>query len=95
MHNSGRRDTRTITGKEKKTLTDSKKFKEVIERNGKKFWEVSAGLGMSPQSLYNKLGNTTVFTQTEMKRFRDLFPDVTDDEFNQIFFAVSVTAHAN
>lgn len=75
-------------------MTDSKKFKKVYERNGKKFWEVSAGLGMSPQSLYNKLGNTSEFTQTELTRFREMFPDVTDDEFKEIFFAVEITAQA-
>jgi len=73
-------------------LTDREKFKAVIDRNGKKFYEVSAGLGMSPQSLYNKLGNTTDFTQTELNRFRALFPDVNDKEFKEIFFADKITA---
>ena len=50
---------------------------------------------MSPQSLYNKIGNATEFTQSELAKFREMFPDVTDDEFNEIFFAVNVTADAN
>lgn len=73
-------------------MTDSLKFKAVVARNGVKMWQVSAGLGISPQALYNKLGNTTQFTQAELKRFRDMFPDVTDEEFKEIFFADKITA---
>ena len=47
-------------------MTDYQKFQAVIKRNNKRFWEVSAGLGMSPQSLYNKIGNATEFTQSEL-----------------------------
>ena len=73
-------------------MTDCEKFKAVINRNKVKFWEVAAQLGMSPQSLYNKLGNATQFTQGEMAKFRTIFPDVTDAEFNAIFFASELTA---
>lgn len=76
-------------------MTDSTKFREVTKRNGKKFWEVSAGLEMSPQTLYNKIGNACEFTQTEMTRFREMFPDVTDEEFKQIFFADKLAAGVN
>jgi len=76
-------------------MTDSTKFREVTKRNGKKFWEVAAGLEMSPQSLYNKLGNTCEFTQTEMRKFREIFPDVDDAEFKAIFFAEQFSADVN
>lgn len=76
-------------------MTDSTKFREVTKRNGKKFWEVAAGLKMSPQSLYNKLGNACEFTQAEMAGFREMFPDVDDQEFKAIFFADKVAAPAN
>lgn len=75
-------------------MTDSLKFKAVVARNGVKMWQVSAGLGISPQALYNKLGNVYPFTQAELKRFRDMFPDVTDEEFKEIFFADEITAQA-
>lgn len=75
-------------------MTDNLKFRAVVARNGVKMWQVSAGLGISPQALYNKLGNTNQFTQAELKRFRDMFPDVTDDEFKEIFFANKITAQA-
>lgn len=75
-------------------MTDNLKFRAVVARNGVKMWQVSAGLGISPQALYNKLGNTHQFTQAELKRFRDMFPDVTDDEFKEIFFADKITAQA-
>lgn len=76
-------------------MTDSNKFRAVIVRNGLKFWQVSSMLGISPQSLYNKIGNATQFTQSELAKFREIFPDVTDDEFYQIFFAEKITAEAN
>ena len=82
-----------ITGKEKdKRMTDRNKFTEVIKSHGTKVYEVAFLMGMSPQSLQNKLGNAYPFTQIEMSRFRDIFPDVTDEDFKQIFFAVDVTA---
>lgn len=76
-------------------MTDRNKFTEVVRDHGAKMYEVACLMGMSPQSLQNKLGNTYPFTQTEMSKFRDLFPDVTDDDFKQIFFAVDVTADVN
>lgn len=68
-------------------MTDRTKFMEVVKASGKKIYEVAAVMGMSPQSLYNKLGNTTEFTQVELARFRDMFPDVDTKTFEQIFFA--------
>lgn len=47
-------------------MTDALKFRAVVARNGVKMWQVSAGLGISPQALYNKLGNKTPFTQIEL-----------------------------
>lgn len=68
-------------------MTDRLKFDEVVNRHGMKRYEVAAALGMSPQSLTNKLGNATQFTAREMANFKNLFPDVTDSEFSAIFFA--------
>lgn len=76
-------------------MTDKDKFIEVVNRNNGKMYETAAGMGMAAQTLYNKLNNTTDFTAPEMKRFKDLYPDVTDDEFNSIFFAVDVTAQVH
>jgi len=68
-------------------MTDRTKFTEVIKSHGAKVYEVACLMGMSPQSLQNKLGNLYPFTQIEMSKFRDIFPDVTDEDFKQIFFA--------
>lgn len=76
-------------------MTDEHKFRAVTKRNNKKFWEVAAGLEMSPQTLYNKLGNTCEFTQSEMRKFCELFPDVDDQEFKAIFFADKLSAGDN
>ena len=59
---------------------------DVVNEHGKKIWEVAAGLGMSPQTLYNKIGNTSSFTAPELARFREMFPDVDSDTFDKIFF---------
>lgn len=67
-------------------MTDRVKFMEVVNGHNKKIYEVAAGLGMSPQSLYNKLGNTSAFTAPELAKFRELFPDVDSDTFDSIFF---------
>lgn len=68
-------------------MTDREKFMEVVKASGMKTYEVAAGMGMSTQSLYNKLGNTTEFTQAEIAKFREMFPNVTTKAFEQIFFA--------
>lgn len=73
-------------------MTDRNKFTEVVKSHNAKVYEVACLMGMSPQSLQNKLGNLYPFTQIEMSKFRDIFPDVTDEDFKQIFFAVDVTA---
>lgn len=50
---------------------------------------------MSPQSLYNKLGNTTEFTQSELSKFKEAFPDVSNEDFESIFFTQPVAAQSN
>lgn len=67
-------------------MTDRSAFMDVVNEHGKKIWEVAAGLGMSPQTLYNKIGNTSSFTAPELARFREMFPDVDSDTFDKIFF---------
>lgn len=76
-------------------MTDRAKFYEVIRRHEKKVYETAYELGMSPQTLQNKLGNAYPFTQTEMAKFRNIFPDVTDEDFKSIFFAEDVSAQDN
>lgn len=78
-----------------KRVTDKAKFMEIVELYGRKMYEVSAGLGMSPQTLYNKLGNTSDFTAPELSRFKDMFPEVSDETFNEIFFAKELANNAN
>ena len=76
-------------------MTDSKKFNEIVKRHEMKVYEIATALGMSAQTLYNKLNNCTEFSQTEMAKFRNIFPDVTDDEFKAIFFAEELSAEVN
>lgn len=72
-------------------MTDRDKFMAVVNRNNMKIYEVAADLGMAPQTLYNKLGNTSEFSQTELSRFRTIFPDVSNKEFEQIFFCSNIS----
>lgn len=76
-------------------MTDRTKFMEVVINNGKKMWEVAAGLGISPQALYNKLGNTSPFTAPELAKFRAMFPEVDSQTFDSIFFAKELNSTAN
>ena len=78
-----------------KIVTDKAKFMEIVELYGRKMYEVSAGLGMSPQTLYNKLGNISDFTAPELSRFKDMFPEVSDETFNEIFFAKELADKPN
>lgn len=67
-------------------MTDREAFMDVVKASGLKFYEVASLLSMSPQSLYNKLGNTTEFTQLEMSTFREKLK-VDPETFERIFFA--------
>lgn len=76
-------------------MTDRTEFMAVVSNHGKKIWEVAAGLGISPQALYNKLGNVSSFTAPELAKFREMFPDVDSDTFEKIFFAKKLNSTAN
>lgn len=66
-------------------MTNTQKFREVVRIAGIPMYKVAELLGITPQSLYNKIGNATEFTQSELAKFREIFPNVSDEEFNQIF----------
>lgn len=67
-------------------MTNGNLFREIAKRNGLKWFEVAGKCGMTTQSLDNKTNNKTEFTQAEMKAFREACPDMTDAEFNAVFF---------
>jgi len=68
-------------------MTDKTLFLEAVKDYGLKKYEIASALGMSTQSLTNKLENVTEFTQIEMEKFRQTFPKVSDSTFQEIFFA--------
>jgi uncharacterized protein (DUF2225 family) len=76
-------------------MTDKSKFMDVVNNSGKKVYEVASALGMSHQTFYNKLANVSDFTAPEMVAFRKLFPDVTDEMFQEIFFAKELAVKPN
>lgn len=76
-------------------MTDRDEFLKVVRAHGVKQYEVASLLGMSPQSLYNKLGNITEFTQAELLAFKSNFPDVDVETFNKIFFAEKLACEVN
>ena len=76
-------------------MTDRNAFMEVVNKSNKKIYEVAAGLGMSPQTMYNKLGNISEFTTSELAKFRNMFPEVDDETFKKIFFAEELAVQPN
>ena len=76
-------------------MTDRSKFVYVVNRNKRKLYEVAAEMGISPQALSYKLGNVYPFRVSEMEKFRAIFPDVSDTEFQSIFFAAELAADSN
>lgn len=68
-------------------MTDKTLFLEVVKDSGLKKYEVASKMGMTAQSLTNKLENVTSFTQAEMECFRKIFPKVSNATFQKIFFA--------
>lgn len=76
-------------------MTDRSKFVYVVNRNNKKLHEVATAMGITPQALSYKLGNVYPFKAAEMKIFNEMFPDVTPEEFQSIFFAPELAGEAN
>lgn len=76
-------------------MTDTNKFRDVVRNSGIPMYKVAEQLGITPQSLYNKLGNTTEFTQSELSKFKEAFPDVSNEDFESIFFTQPVAAQSN
>lgn len=66
-------------------MTDTEKFREIIKATNIPFYRVAKLLDITPQSLYNKVGNATEFTQGELIKIREIFPKMTDKQFKEIF----------
>lgn len=66
-------------------MTDATKFREHQKRSGLAFYRIAELLGISAQTLYNKVGNFTEFTASELVKIREIFPNMTDEEFNETF----------
>lgn len=66
-------------------MTDTVKFREIIKEANIPFYHVAKLLDITPQSLYNKVGNATEFTQGELIKIREIFPKMTDKQFKEIF----------
>ena len=66
-------------------MTDATKFREHQKRSGLAFCRIAELLGISAQTLYNKVGNFTEFTASELVKIREIFPNMTDEEFNETF----------
>lgn len=66
-------------------MTDTEKFREIVKEANIPFYRLASLLGMTPQSLYNKVGNATEFTQGELIKIREIIPKMTDEQFKEIF----------
>ena len=66
-------------------MTDASKFRELQKASGLAFYRIAELLGISAQTLYNKVGNYTEFTVSELVKLREIFPNMTNEEFNETF----------
>lgn len=66
-------------------MTDTEKFREFVRAEKIPFYCVATLLGITSQTLYNKVGNVTEFTQGELIKIREVFPKMTDKQFKEIF----------
>ena len=69
-----------------KAMTNTVLLNEKIEKSGLKIGFISEKMGITRQTLRNKVNGVSEFTQTEMKTLCDLLKITSTKEKNQIFF---------
>ena len=75
--------------KEVKEMTDSKKFKDYMKERGYTVKTLAEQVGISHESLYQKIGNERAFKATEIMRISEILGMSTSDR-DEIFFAADV-----
>ena len=70
-------------------MTDSKKFKDYMKERGYTVKTLAEQVGISHESLYQKIGNERAFKATEIMRISEILGMSTSDR-DEIFFATDV-----
>ena len=70
-------------------MTDSKKFKDYMKERGYTVKTLAERVGISHESLYQKIGNERAFKATEIMRISEILGMSTSDR-DEIFFATDV-----
>ena len=70
-------------------MTDSKKFKDYMKERGYTVKTLAEQVGISHESLYQKIGNERAFKATEIMRISEILGMSTADR-DEIFFATDV-----
>ena len=71
-------------------MTNSKKLREIIDRNGYKLSFVASKLGLTRNGLMNKVNNVTDFTISEVQKLCKLLKIDDLNEIEAIFFVLDV-----
>lgn len=74
-------------------MVDTAQIRDIIKASGMKAKFVAKVLGMSPQSLHNKLSGRTEFKVGEMQAFCKLF-ELTETQRKSIFFVQNSELHS-
>ena len=75
--------------KEVNEMTDSQKFKDYMKERGYTVKTLAEQVGISHESLYQKIGNERAFKATEIMRISEILGMSTSDR-DEIFFATDV-----
>ena len=70
-------------------MTDSQKFKDYMKERGYTVKTLAEQVGISHESLYQKIGNERAFKATEIMRISEILGMSTSDR-DEIFFAKEV-----
>ena len=68
-------------------MTNTKLLKEVIEKSGLKIGFIAEFVGISRQSLWNKINNLSPFNQYEIDKMCDVLSITSLKQKEAIFFA--------
>ena len=68
-------------------MTNTKLLKEVIEKSGLKIGFIADYVGISRQSLWNKINNLTPFNQYEIDKMCDVLKITSLKQKEAVFFA--------
>lgn len=67
-------------------MTDTEKFRDIVQQKGLKYKFLAAELGITPFGLQKKIENKTEFKASEVQKLSELL-GLSETERTQIFFS--------